>query len=502
MRGLGCVQQREQVVLAWRNTESYDSIAILRNGTEVAAVAGSAEQHADTPPPGPTSYAVVARRDGKSAAPIPCSVLVDIPRPTPITGFTCQSSDSRTSLGWTNGERYDAIEVFRNGRLLGQLADDATVFEDAWTSDLFTVYTVRAAQAGISTLPATCMLNTLSDRYLIWAEEVRATPGARGVPIRLFITNPQILQGIQVGLRIDPALIRIRELSVAGTVSEAAEYDYFAYQQFYVPGETAAGMQFDTVPPFGFKFPAGADQHFLTVIVDVPETTAGGTKVALDLGVFGRPAVGALLTVGGVSLTPDAADGAILVGDSPVAEVEAARAVVPDAPAGAGQGGGGAEGRSVTLTWRNRDAYSSLKIERSGVVLEEIPGDRTSYVDLAPGAGIHRYRITARQGAADSFPVVVSMLPQGVPGTFLRGDADTDGRVVTLTDAVRAVAYLLRGGPVPRCLDAADADDNGRVNLTDPISILQMLFVGSGPLPAPGPSVAWFDPTADELSCE
>jgi hypothetical protein len=501
VRSLRCVQQREQVVLTWSNSAAYDSIAILRNGTEVAAVTGSAEQHADTPPPGPTSYAVVARRDGQSAAPIPCSVLVDIPRPNPITGFTCQSGDGRTSLGWTNGERYDQIELFRNGGLLGQLAGDATSFEDAWTSDLFTVYTLRAAQAGVSTLPVSCSLNALSDRYLIWAEDVRATPGARGVPIRLFITNPQILQSIQVGLRIDPALARIRELSVAGTISEAAEYDWFAYQQFYVPGETAAGLQFDTIPPFGFKFPAGADQHFLTVIVDVPESTPGGTEVALDLGVFGKPALGASLTVGGAALTPDTADGAVLVGDSPVPEVEAARAVVPGAPAEPGQGGGGAQAGSVTLTWSNRDAYSSLKIERSGVLLEEIPGDRISYVDLAPGAGIHHYSITARRGAAASFPVVVTTLPQGVPGTFLRGDTDGDTRV-SVTDAVGAIAFLIRGGPIPRCLDAADADDNGRVNIADPIAILQMLFLGAGPLPAPGPTVAWFDPTADELSCE
>jgi hypothetical protein len=83
----------------------------------------------------------------------------------------------------------------------------------------------------------------------------------------------------------------------------------------------------------------------------------------------------------------------------------------------------------------------------------------------------------------------------------LRGDADIDGRV-TLTDAVRVVAYLFRGGPVPRCLDAADADDNGHVNIADPIAVLQTLFLGAGPLPAPGPAVAWFDPTSDELSCE
>src|SRR5437867_4464910 len=45
--------------------------------------------------------------------------------------------------------------------------------------------------------------------------------------------------------------------------------------------------------------------------------------------------------------------------------------------------------------------------------------------------------------------------PVGVPGTFLRGDADSDGRVA-LTDAVKVLQYLFRGGGQPECLDAAD----------------------------------------------
>jgi hypothetical protein len=54
---------------------------------------------------------------------------------------------------------------------------------------------------------------------------------------------------------------------------------------------------------------------------------------------------------------------------------------------------------------------------------------------------------------------------------------------------------------VPDCLDAADADDNGEVQLTDAIKILGFLFLGADPPPAPGPpgSPCGADPTDDPL---
>jgi hypothetical protein len=57
---------------------------------------------------------------------------------------------------------------------------------------------------------------------------------------------------------------------------------------------------------------------------------------------------------------------------------------------------------------------------------------------------------------------------------------------------------------VPDCLDAADADDNGQVQLTDAVRILGFLFLGTAPLPAPfdppGPSCGP-DPTEDGIGC-
>ncbi|MGQ9588657.1 MAG: hypothetical protein ACUVYA_00025 [Planctomycetota bacterium] len=67
--------------------------------------------------------------------------------------------------------------------------------------------------------------------------------------------------------------------------------------------------------------------------------------------------------------------------------------------------------------------------------------------------------------------------------TFIRGDADLN-RAVQLTDAVYTLAYLFMGGEELPCLDAADANDVGRVDISDPIFVLTYLFLG-GPEPPP-----------------
>ena len=122
--------------------------------------------------------------------------------------------------------------------------------------------------------------------------------------------------------------------------------------------------------------------------------------------------------------------------------------------------------------------------------------------DANPGPGRHRYRITALRDGLSSFPVAVTLLPHGVPGTFVRGDANVDGRV-NIMDAIAVIRYLFLDGPLLACLDAADADDDGSLKSVDVASLLHWLFVGSLPLPPPGPETAWFDPTEDGLEiCE
>jgi hypothetical protein len=76
---------------------------------------------------------------------------------------------------------------------------------------------------------------------------------------------------------------------------------------------------------------------------------------------------------------------------------------------------------------------------------------------------------------------------------FKRGDATLDGKV-DISDAISILTFLFGGvGLFHDCLNAMDADDNSEVGITDAIRILGHLFQGRAELPEPflkcGPDV-------------
>lgn len=83
--------------------------------------------------------------------------------------------------------------------------------------------------------------------------------------------------------------------------------------------------------------------------------------------------------------------------------------------------------------------------------------------------------------------------------TFLRGDANADA-LVNITDPIVILDFLFVGSNAPGCLDAADANDDGALDIADPISLLFALFQGESAIPAPFPQ-AGFDPTEDTAIC-
>ena len=501
--GLSCNPFGGGITLSWALAEEYEAIRIFRDGSLLVELPGSAMTYVDALEPGPRRYAVAAVRGGIESLPAVREVLIEEPRPVPIGLFRCSPIEEGVRLSWTNGEAYDYLAVFRNGKRIADLAGSATQHDDPYRSELFTIYTVQGGKDGVDTLASSCTLNELSERFALRADDVRADPGEGLVMARIFVTNPAPLEALQIALRVDPNLARIRELILDGTVSDAAQYDFFAYQRTLEGGETAAGIGFDYVPPLGFLFPAGGDQHCLTLVLDLLPAASNGSRIPIQLGrhpdiVFGSPPLYCIVTVNGSSRLLEVQDGSILVGDSPIPEIDGARAE----PLGAGGGGAGAEGNdggSIALSWRNAAPYDGIRIERDGARIADLSGESESHIDAHPGPGAHRYRLVAVQAGVESFPAIAWSRPRGIPGTFVRGDADGDGRI-NLTDAIHIFRHLFQGGRQPECLDAADADDNGSLALTDPIAILIHLFLGRNPLPLPGPE-PWFDPSGDDLSC-
>ena len=83
---------------------------------------------------------------------------------------------------------------------------------------------------------------------------------------------------------------------------------------------------------------------------------------------------------------------------------------------------------------------------------------------------------------------------------FRRGDIDADG-ARGVSDAVRLLEWLFRGGEAPTCLEAADTDDDGQLSVTDAVVLLVWLFAGGEPLAAPFETCGE-DGTPGSIGCE
>ena len=109
--------------------------------------------------------------------------------------------------------------------------------------------------------------------------------------------------------------------------------------------------------------------------------------------------------------------------------------------------------------------------------------------------------IAVIQGSTEDSPMTW-ILPeiQFVPtGQFIRGDADGDGSVIVIGDAITVLGGLFSGETIP-CLAGADINGDGAVDVADPITLLNFGFLGGAPPPAPFPDCG-SDPESSALAC-
>lgn len=130
------------------------------------------------------------------------------------------------------------------------------------------------------------------------------------------------------------------------------------------------------------------------------------------------------------------------------------------------------------------------------------PGDYTMYVASVAANGMMGN--SGDNVATNTFTVSVVFTPK----SFLRGDADADGTVDAMADALFIFEWGFLDAPTPLCLDAVDVDDDGVCNpLLDGILLILWAFE-EGVAPAdPGPDVCGFDPIEGEgdldgVSCD
>jgi hypothetical protein len=144
----------------------------------------------------------------------------------------------------------------------------------------------------------------------------------------------------------------------------------------------------------------------------------------------------------------------------------------------------------IRIYYNGLAAGDSFPIDRDYVVgaLGKVALARFDDVAVSDGFLTITFRPFCMFGAPYDNNATVSaieILPAGPPPElFKRGDVNQDGKI-NIADPVFLLSHLFASAPAPKCPDAADGNDDGKLNIADPIRILGHLFAGTGPLPDP-----------------
>lgn len=155
----------------------------------------------------------------------------------------------------------------------------------------------------------------------------------------------------------------------------------------------------------------------------------------------------------------------------------------------------------ILLSWSNLRVYDHLELYRNGQLLARIAGSAREFEDTdAPGESeVTTYALRGVVGDESGPPAVCETPGKAVESLFIRGDADYS-LIVDITDPIIMLEVMFLGKGRLVCLDAADADDNGELEITDPIRTLEVLFLGTAQIPPPYPERGQ-DPSPDGLGC-
>ena len=481
-----CSALGSTVSLSWTLPAPGTTVQISRDGTVIATLGGGASSYDDSGAPvGTHEYCVVNLIGTGTSAATCCSARV-ISAPV---GFSCVATSGDVVLSWTNTDDYDTLSLTRDGALLALLPGTTNSFTDPAQPHGSHSYELTANLGEESTSStASC------------SEEVPSTPQnmsctlAGGSTVQLAWDLPAA--GDFISLTRNGAPIG----SLAGSDTSATDnpgpgtYEYCLVVNIgngtgattcctIVVPQPLSGIACSTIGDGNTLSWSNGESYDLiqisrngVLVGFVDGTEESYTDFPLEAGTYSYEIVA---TLAGSQTAPINCSVTILT-----APINLSCTFF---------------GAPVHLDWENTATYSSIHIERNGVLISSIPGSSTSAVDVVPAEGTYSYRIWAEH--ADG--ITTSTTCSGSVKTFLRGDANSDTNC-DIADGIWVLNWLFVGGAEPTCFDSADFDDNGIVTIGDAMLMIFYYLHAEGtpliPPAAPYPD-AGLDPTDDVLDC-
>ena len=142
------------------------------------------------------------------------------------------------------------------------------------------------------------------------------------------------------------------------------------------------------------------------------------------------------------------------------------------------------------------NVWYRLRVEMRGDLIRVYANDLSSPRIVHRDASFVRGQIGVRAFQCDArFDNL--FFTSGVP--FRRGDSNGDGDF-DLSDAVSILSALFLGTPMGECPDSLDANDDSLLDMSDAIRVLRWLFDVGAPPPEPLDACG-VDPTPDDIPC-
>ncbi|MBN1442138.1 MAG: hypothetical protein JXA90_05475 [Planctomycetes bacterium] len=353
--------------------------------------------------------------------------------PLPPSSLTCVRRGADVELSWQNNSDYDALTIWRDAAVLAELAGDATSYLDEGIAEGTHTYQVIAEAPGLEAGPS-CEV-----RYVILA------PGAS---VSVDLGDIDTEDGMVNSQRQDPSDGE-NEFVICGPVGEEREVRSNWAGSDPTPDDPDGFFYFNVTDPdmkaqesFVLKATVYDDMMLGGTILNLQYTNAQATSAQDFPNTFypleNPPAVTLEGTDGWVELTwkienagfrsfqQGSSDFRIGVGAGARICLDRVELVympfVTDLACRKVAAG-------VELTWQNGAAYDELRILRDDLLIEELEGDATSFLDEDVEEGTHVYEVVAVIGETEiptSCEVTVYFVDPGTKVSVDLGEFDLE----------------------------------------------------------------------------